>query len=156
METAIMAIRVALLILVTGAFAALWSGDHPGQIAAAIQPVMDVDQFRQITPPQTPETFSGLPVERAAGSRVATNSSLTSIPLPYGITVGTYLVADRFGQTQVRVVGTNDVMPGAASSISELKNSYSIESKGNRWHFIRIESKQEHRTAILAPSAIRR
>ena len=45
METAIMAIRVALLILVTGAFAALWSGDHPDQIAAAGQPAKNTDQI---------------------------------------------------------------------------------------------------------------
>jgi hypothetical protein len=145
MESAIMAIRVALLILVTGAFAALWSGDHPEQLAAAGPRVKKADDIRPMTPQHTREHLSRVPAERADRSRGTVCVSLSTVPLPAGIPAGTYLVADRTGKTQIRVVGLNDTMAGIRGDTTT--DHYSIELNGARWHFIRINPKPEDRTA---------
>ena len=119
-----MAARVALLILVTGLFAALWSGDHPDQLTQVRQPSKQI--FRQ-------------DYDRETISNQSLSSSHVVTPLPEGISAGTYLVADRFGATRIRVVSTNDVGPVAGNSVSEPKSHYSVESRLGRWHYIRIE-----------------
>jgi hypothetical protein len=119
MDTAIMAIRVALLILVTGVFAALWSGDNPDQVAAA-RSSRKSNENRQLTP----QRDSGL---------------ISVVPLPQGISAGTYLVADQSGRTLIRVVGLSDNQSGSTRSEIE-SNHYSVARNGARWHFIRIET----------------
>ncbi len=121
-----MASRVALLILVTGLFAAIWSGDHPDQLAKVRQPSkqkirLDYDR------------------EPSANLSISLSGQSFSAPLPKGIAAGTYLVADRFGGTRIRVVSRGDIESIAHVPGPEFSNHYSVESRHGRWHYIRIE-----------------
>ncbi len=120
-----MAARVALLILVTGLFAALWSGDRPDQLPQVRQPSKQIFRQDYDREPILNQSLSGRPVVT---------------PLPIGISAGTYLVADQFGGTRIRVVLRNDISPVADASETESKSHYSVESPHGRWHYIRIES----------------
>lgn len=139
-----MAIRVALLILVTGAFVALWSGDQP-QAIASIPPVKSIQDIRQITPSPVGEPLSRSPI----------NAS-DVVPLPEGITAGTYLIADRFGRTQIRQVAPNEISRRAKRRKTVAKDHYAVESNGARWHFVRIETANPEQTAGQTGSAPRR
>lgn len=154
METAIMAMRVALLILVTGVFAALWAGDHPERVAAKTLPSGKVDESRPVSPQRTSDTLTRYPSEpkhSAGHSILLATSNLSNIPLPAGISAGTYLVADQTGRTQVRVIRADD--NNGSESIS---NHYTIEMSGARWHFIRIDPSLNDRIATESiPTSIR-
>ena len=124
-----MAVRVALLILVTGMFAALWSGDHPVQ--ASTTPAS------KLSYPTNPRSWETHPLREArqGGDRIAH----TPAPLPTGIIPGTYLVSDQRGKTEVRVISgnvTNKQMPGSASN----HDYFTVKNKNGRWHYIRIEN----------------
>ena len=121
-----MAARVALLILVTGLFAALWSGDHPEQMASTQRPVKQKIRLDYDREPSTTQTLS-------------LSSNPVPAPLPDGITAGKYLVADRFGGTHIRVVSTGDVGSVADVPGRDIVTHYSVESHKGRWHYIRIE-----------------
>jgi hypothetical protein len=127
MDAEIMAVRVALLILVTGLFAAIWSGDHADQLA----------QVRQPSKQKIRRDYDGEPKARET---ISLTGSQYSAPLPGGIVAGTYLVADRFGGTRIRVVTNGDVEPVTKLSGHDVTNHYSVESGQGRWHYIRIES----------------
>ena len=118
-----MAIRVALLIIVTGIFVALWSGDRPDPVTEAV-PSKQNEEYRQSTP------HDGGPISR--------------VPLPQGIVAGTYLVADQSGRTQIRVVG--NIQNGTLNS-ENISNHYSVEKNGARWHFIRLDTREMGRIA---------
>lgn len=124
-----MAVRVALLILVTGMFTALWSGDHPVQASTA--------PTSKPSHPTNPRSWEVHPLREArqGGDRIAR----TSAPLPSGIVPGTYLVSDQRGKTEVRVISgniTNKQMPVSASN----RDYFTVENKNGRWHYIRIEN----------------
>ena len=130
-----MAARVALLILVTGLFAALWSGDHPDRLASAQRPPKQEIRLDYDREPSPSQSLSS-PVSQIAP------------PLPDGIAEGTYLVADRFGGTRIRVVPK-----GEAGSLVEvpgrkLISHYSVESNQGRWHYIRIEPTAGDQAAV--------
>lgn len=154
MEIAIMAMRVALLILVTGVFAALWAGDHPARLAGKVHPARNADESRPVSPQRSSESLTRYPSELnySTGSILLATSNLSSVPLPEGITAGTYLVADQTGRTQVRVIRTDD----RDASDKSVANHYSIELSGARWHFIRIDPTLNDRIAAeTVPTSIR-
>lgn len=130
-----MAIRVALLILVTGAFVALWSGDQPQSAAASVRPMNGIKENRPVSPQRPAESLSR-----------SDRSSQRRTPLPKGIASGTYLVADRSGHTRIRVVTPEDIAHRSAAEV-EMKDYYSVESDGIRWHFVRLESTIDEQTA---------
>ena len=154
MEAAIMAMRVALLILVTGVFAALWAGDHPQQVAGKTHPARKADDFRPVSPQRSSESLTRYSSEphHSAGSILLATSNLSNVPLPEGIAAGTYLVAAQTGRTQVRVIRTDD----RDDSEKSIPNHYTIEMSGARWHFIRIDPSLNDRIASdAAPTSIR-
>ena len=132
-----MAIRVALLILVTGAFAALWSGDHPDQISAVSVPVKSTEPIRDLSPGSKSEPLARTTAGKIDASLLVMSPNIA--PLPEGITAGTYLVADQMGRTQIQIVRPDDVKT-VSPAAGTVMNHYSIERLGSRWHFIRIES----------------
>ena len=130
-----MAARVALLILVTGLFAALWSGDHP-------------DQSAQVRRPSKQEIRLDYDREPSSNQSLSLSQSEFAAPLPEGITAGTYLVADRFGGTRIRVVLNGEVGSVVAIPEQKLVNHYSVESRRGRWHYVRIEPYSEDQADI--------
>ena len=117
-------VRVALLIITTGLFAALWSGDQSEQIASVGRPVRVIVAHRQATP---------LPVksEGSVGAMAA--------PLPARIVAGTYLVSDQWGRTHVRVLSARDVSKAKGIRHPQVSSHYMVERGAHRWHYIRIE-----------------
>ncbi len=150
-----MAVRVALLFLTTGLFTAVWSGDHPDQMAKVDRPSKFLAGQTQVIRPG-----NDLETERAAAKAglpggalsSASNDTQTNIPLPPGIVSGTYLVADQFGRTEIRVVASHPISPEEATSEGTTKDHYLVEDGGLRWHYLRIEHSVADRTAII-PSA---
>ncbi len=130
-----MAARVALLILVTGLFAAIWSGDHPDQLAQARR------QSKQ-------EIRFDYDRESGTNQSISSSGSQFAAPLPEGISAGTYLVADRLGSTRIRVVTKGDVGAMVAVPSEKRVNHYSVESRDGRWHYIRIESSSSDQAAV--------
>ncbi len=130
-----MAARVALLILVTGLFAALWSGDHP-------------DQLTQVRRPSKQEIRLDYDREPSSNQSLSLSSSEFAAPLPEGITEGRYLVADRFGGTRIRVVSNGEVGSVVAVPGQKMVDHYSVESRQGRWHFVRIEATSADQAAI--------
>ena len=153
METVIMAARVTLLILVTGAFAAMWSGDHPQAIKPA-KPVQTKWDFRQdVLPNRRQETPTDIhPQTRRIireGAMLALGTP-TKAPLPVGIVAGTYLVADQFGRTEIRVIHPQEVPHRVKIDHAPAASQhYMVEVHSARWHFIRIEASRDPQTATI-------
>jgi hypothetical protein len=155
MDTMIMAVRVALLILTTGTFAALWSGDHPDQLVGANQPIHRLDNQRNLLPKQriqAPEIDRG----QQPGYEIpqsASNEFSHAPQLPEDISSGTYLVADRFGRTTIQTVLPEHATRNGKANSTAIKNHYSVEVGKARWHFIRLDDHNIDQTAVL-PSSI--
>ncbi len=146
-----MAARVTLLILVTGAFAAMWSGDHPDVIKPAKSAPMKRNSRQDALPNRREETPTHAdPQARRLnrdGKLLAVESGI-SAPLPRGIVAGTYLVADQFGRTEIRVIHPQEV---ASVKIDHAGPSshYLVEAHSARWHFIRLEASRDPQTATI-------
>jgi hypothetical protein len=145
--TTTMAIRVALLILVTGAFVALWSGDHPERTARGNSPRSIRREIRPLSPTPNHDSLSRVNTTGAHPVQLTTAANLGSVPLPDGIAAGTYLIVDQLGRTQLRVIATSD-----SANHPEQQNVYSTSFGGTRIHFIRVEQPAErHATAADSP-----
>ena len=123
-----MAVRVALLAVFTGLFVMVWSGDRPPLLANTPTPL----PMRQ-SPTSPSERWPEI---------VHTTSTLTTdeaIPLPDTIPGGSYLVADRFGKTQVCFVARPNKTANGQSPLAS-SDHYVVDHGLNRWHFIRIDS----------------
>ena len=116
--------RVALLILTTGLFAALWSGDESEQMASVGRPAKRVIVRREV--PRSTVSPDG-------------STGLMAAPLPSKIVEGTYLISDQWGRTRIRVISVRD--GGIASRPGDplVGNHYMVERGSHRWHYIRIE-----------------
>ena len=123
MDTAVM-VRVALLIITTGLFAALWSGDQSEQIASAGRPSRVIVAHREAT--------------RISGNSVGSVGTMAT-PLPARIVAGTYLVSDQWGRTHVRVLSARDVSSARGARQPQFSNHYMVELGVNRWHYIRLD-----------------
>ncbi len=144
-----MAVRVALLILVTGLFAALWSGDHPDQMA-------NVEHSKKANPQERPS--NGVRPSYEVPPSTTDARPIHFPPLPAEISPGTYLVADQFGKTEVRVIASSQKSDQQIGAKHPARNHYTVETKTARWHYIRITSVQSYsleRGELLAkiPSA---
>ena len=142
MDTAMKAVRVALLILVTGTFACLWSGDHAERFAVVNRPA-SLLIGRSGTPRRTGagdlRTSFNPPTLLSTQTLQSSTSRSTKVPLPRGIAAGTYLVADQFGQTEVRTVTLQEIFPDNKFQNQVTENTYTVEIGTARWHFIRLE-----------------
>ncbi len=147
MDTVVIAVRFALLIVTTGTFAAMWSGDQSEQIAA-------VDRSQKLLIGKSEinhvETFRRDPLSRDRSqlhfgvTRNSSHESQMLAPLPEGIVAGTYLIADQSGQTSLRIVQRHDV-PRNFRDVSQIaRNHYSIEVGRRRWHYVRINERDDN------------
>ena len=116
--------RVALLILTTGLFAALWSGDESEQMASVDRPAKRVVVRRDV--PRLTVTSDS-------------SAGLVAAPLPSKIVEGTYLISDQWGRTQIRVISVRDGGLANRAGDSLVGNHYLVERGAQRWHYIRIE-----------------
>ena len=138
-----MALRVALLTLVTCTFAVAWSGDCPDPLAVADHPTKskavrdnDLPSRHSAEPPTVPLSHRG--------SRYPGNMA----PLPSGIVSGTYLVADQFGRTVTRIVSTDEADSVAKRPNYPAEDHYALTVNGSRWHFIRIDPPSTDKMAV--------
>ena len=127
-----MALRVALLTLVTCTFAVAWSGDCADPLAVAdhsakAKAVKDSPPRHSAEPPTVPLSYRG--------SRYTENEA----PLPSGIVSGTYLVADQFGRTVTRIVSADEADSVEKKPNYPAEDHYALTVNGSRWHFIRID-----------------
>lgn len=131
-----MASRVTLLLLVTGLFAGMWSGDRADErfanerlFARKAASSLVASQL-SVCPAQT----AVRPATRHRGER-----SLTSVPLPQGIAAGTYLIVDGRGRTETRVVSAVEAFPSGQIAGHVAADQYTVRVGQDRWHFIRLE-----------------
>lgn len=146
-----MASRVTLLLLVTGLFAGMWSGDRAGERADAERLLArraassSVTVQSSVRPHQTPVRA----VARHRGER-----SLSSIPLPQGIATGTYLIVDGRGRMETRVVSAAEAFPSGQIVGHVAADQYTVRVGCDRWHFIRVEAPADslatHRSLSLS------
>jgi len=151
METAIMAARVTLLILVTGAFAAMWSGDHPDVMKPVKPAPMKRDSRQDALPHRRQETPTDAYPQARRPNREGTMLAVeirNVAPLPTGIVAGTYLIADQFGRTEIRVIHPREVAPVTIDHAGP-SSHYFVEAHSARWHFIRIEASRDPLTATI-------
>jgi len=116
--------RVALLILTTGLFAALWSGDESEQMASVGRPAKRVVVRRDV--PRTTVSPDG-------------TSRLMAAPLPLNIVEGRYLISDQWGRTWIRRISVRDGGLASGSGDPLVGHHYMVERGSHRWHYIRIE-----------------
>lgn len=137
-----MASRVTLLLLVTGLFAGMWSGDRADERSAgerllarkAASSSVAVSTSKPAQPSVHPTQTAIRPVTRHRGER-----SLSSIPLPQGIAAGTYLIVDGHGRTENRIVSAAEAFPSGQIAGHVAADQYTVRVGRDRWHFIRLE-----------------
>ena len=157
MDSMIMAARVALLIVVTGLFTALWSGDHPDRMARVDRPskflivkqnVVQTGRVPQLNPSRDPvDSHDHVALFASGESRV-------DAPLPDGITDGTYLVTDQWGHTEIRVVTNQRSRSNDKSVPMMMDDHYSVKIGQSRWHYIRLEQPENDRTTASTTSVL--
>jgi hypothetical protein len=130
-----MASRVTLLLLVTGLFAGMWSGDRADERSAAERPLARQAASARVAlqPGERP------PTAVRSVTRQRTERSLSSIPLPQGIAAGTYLIVDGRGRTETRVVSAAEAFSGGRIVGHVAADQYTVRVGRDRWHFIRLE-----------------
>ena len=140
-----MASRVTLLLLVTGLFAGMWSGDRAGERSANERLLA-----RKAASSEVVLQSGGRPNQTIARAvtRHRDERSLSSIPLPNGITVGTYLIVDGRGRTEARVVTSAEAIPSEEVTSGEVTghaaaDQYMVRVGRDRWHFIRLEESSD-------------
>lgn len=130
-----MATRVSLLLLVTGLFAGMWSADGPDTRSAAQQQLA-----RRGSSPRAMQLITARPSNRLLGLPVVPTPAKV-IPLPKGITAGTYLIVDQHGRSERMTIDSKPSRSGRPS------DQYLVRQGSNRWHFIRLQSPVEPRVA---------
>lgn len=142
METVIMASRVALLILVTGLFAVMWSGDQPDLIAAVDRPAKVLigtgPGNQRDCVAESSRSVADCALQVSESIALSTDQRLNA-PLPDGISEGTFLVVDQSGRTEVRVVSRCQVISDESLAASLVKNHYVVEEGRLRWHYVRLD-----------------
>lgn len=137
-----MAARVALLIIVTGVFAALWAGDHPDRLAAVERPAGQVIGSRRATKGQRIRNIRRMldelsPTTKPTELPVVNVSN--SVPLPQSIAAGKYLISDQFGRTQFRVVTAEQAVENSHGHRIDVADHFTVSSGGIHWHYLKIE-----------------
>lgn len=137
-----MAARVALLIIVTGVFAALWAGDHPDRLAAVERPASQVIGSRRAAKGQRVRNIRRMLDEISPISKPAEIAGLNvsiGVPLPTSIAAGKYLISDQFGRTQYRVVTPEQAVENSHGHRIEVADHYQVTSGSTHWHYLKIE-----------------
>jgi len=138
--------RVFLLILVTAAFLAAWDGDQAAmqaalarrsqfnaqRIAAAAQ--VDDTPMQTVSVSNTQIKTDATPAVPVAAT-IATNGQIISaddVPLPPGITAGTFHAVNQSGQAITLEVTESSDAPNRDFYMADAKN-------GDRWYLIRVK-----------------
>ena len=145
MDSMIMAVRISLLIIATGTFTALWSGDHPEKMAC-VECQRKV-LFGQNKSRQRRNVIRSCHDVAVLESASQANDKAMSVPLPKGISAGTYLVADQFGRTEIRIVSEQIANAACATSIDDTHH-FSVVVGNARWHYIRVDQAVPERIAV--------
>lgn len=130
-----MAVRVLLLITVTGLFATAWSSDHPEASARRL-----ASETRPL-----PERPSGVEndqrslvvAEVGRAVSVSAEFDVSVVLLPELISSGTYRVVDAQGRVAWMSIPVDNNPERAAT---EPQPIYSTESAIGRWYFVRVEA----------------
>lgn len=139
-----MASRVTLLLLVTGLFAGMWSGDGRENNAAR-EPLLAHQGAAQAMNSRTTARPGAVAIRSSLRGRE--EWSAASIPLPRGIAAGTYLVVDGHGRTETRLVTAAEAFPNGRIERHVAADQYAIRLGSDRWHFIRLDDAAETRAA---------
>ena len=144
MDTMIMSVRVAMLVLATSLFAAIWANDCPMEAAYAA-PSIDL----QYEVPRIGIQLEA-PAEVTFTSTINHTTRISDvIPLPAEIISGTYLVVDQYGQTTTRVVHGTDLTAYRKDESAGSRTHYEVAQGQRRWHFVRIEQSSNPRSAMI-------
>jgi hypothetical protein len=128
----------------------MWSGDQPDRLAAMQRPARLLAGEREsisLQPVKTQVQSSFNRWGRVGRSPLSPAVRPLGAPLPPGIAVGTYLIADQFGRTEIRTVSLQDAFPDGKIQGHKRADQYTISSGKNRWHYIRLEQAIADRTA---------
>lgn len=146
-----MASRVGLLILMIGAFAVIWSGDQPDQIAAVERPAnVLLGKVERSAPKATVRKSVHQNGQRIDPTLLKSIVQPTGAPLPSGITAGTYLVVDQYGRTEFRRISARDANSMGAAGPAMDADHYEVESGSLRLHFIRIDLNGPDRNSVTS------
>ena len=130
-----MAVRVLLLIAVTGLFATAWSSDHP---EAATRRLVSDNHPRPDRPSSVENDSRSLVVaEVGRAVSVSAEFDVSVVLLPELISPGTYRVVDAQGRVAWLCIPTDSKPERAAT---EPQPMYSTESASGRWYFVRVEA----------------
>jgi hypothetical protein len=143
-----MAVRVLLLIAVTGLFATAWSSDRPEATT------------RRLASASLPERPS--PVENAQRSlvvaevgravSVSAEFDVSVVLLPELISSGTYRVVDAQGRVAWMSIPVDNNPERAAT---EPQPIYSTESAIGRWYFVRVDAAPVIASPLEATAVLR-
>lgn len=130
-----MAVRILLLVAVTGLFATAWSSDHPEavtrRLASDSRPLPD----RPSPIENAQRTLVVAEVGRAVS--VSAEFDVSVVLLPELISPGTYRVVDAQGRVAWMSIPVDNNPERAATEPQPL---YSTESANGRWYFVRVEA----------------
>ena len=90
------------------------------------------------------ESLEGEPGDESDATSEPTSANRLNAPLPDDIAAGVYVVVDQNGRSETRVISTQD-----RTTLQTARDHYSIESGNSRWHYIRLDSSNLDRTAVV-------
>lgn len=130
-----MAVRVLLLLVVTGLFASAWNSDRP----ATASPRLAADIRQLPERPSVTDVVHGMLVVAEVGRAVSVSAEfdVAVVMLPELISAGTYRVVDAQGRVAWMSIPEDNNPERAAT---EPQPIYSTESASGHWYFIRVEA----------------
>jgi|GEM_PF-6417492 len=144
--------HLLLLVLATGVFVRLWNANSHTQLSAVAPTTRQtvIASPPELAPVTAATAVVHRPVAVSATTTVPAEENWTAancpIPLPAGISVGTYRVVDdtgRVARLEVAAVAaaTGESNSRAVPNSPEVRASFNIVSFGTeRWYFIRLQS----------------
>lgn len=130
-----MAVRVLLLIAVTGLFATAWSSDRPE--AAAHRLASDIRPLPDRPSGVENDQRSLIVAEVGRAVSVSAEFDVSVVLLPELISSGTYRVVDAQGRVAWMSIPIDNNPERAAT---EPQPIYSTESAIGRWYFVRVDA----------------
>jgi hypothetical protein len=138
--------RLLLLVVATGVFVRVWSANDQSRS----RPVMRTQSQTAVACPPNPEPVTSgtaamyqpvsATVSVAATAEEAWTVADCPIPLPAGITAGSYRVVDDTGRVARIEIGMSD-SPVADVNLREVPAGFHVSSVGaRRWYFIRLQT----------------
>lgn len=130
-----MAVRLLLLLAMTGMFATAWSFDRPEAAFQRRAAAVHVLPVRPVLDDSADRSLKVVEVGQAVS--VSTELNLEQVVIPELIAPGTYRVIDAAGRVGWMSMPADNNPERAAC---EPQPFYSTESAVGRWYFVRIES----------------